>query len=80
LYDKYFSNGWIWEDQGTPEASTLTENSPSPIYESAIDRVQVFVVGRDGDLYDKYYNGQQWVWEDRDNPGVLFYCWICLII
>jgi hypothetical protein len=48
------------------------KNSPSPIYQSSINRVQVFVVGQDGALYDKYYNGQQWVWEDQDNPGAHF--------
>jgi hypothetical protein len=43
-----------------------------PIYQSSINRVQVFVVGQDGDLYDLYYNGQRWVWEDQQNPGVKF--------
>ena len=77
LHDVYFNHGWHWEDQGAPTSScscraTLLKNSPSPVYQSSINRVQVFVVGSDGLLYDKYYNGQQWVWEPQGDDGVTF--------
>jgi hypothetical protein len=36
-----------------------------------IDRVQVFVLGQDGNLHSKYYdNGWTWDPSDPGNPGV----------
>jgi hypothetical protein len=72
LYDLY-QNGprWQWEDQGRPPGrtgGTVAINSPSVIYQPAIDRIVTFVVGSDGHVYDKYLDGRRWVWEDQGTP------------
>jgi hypothetical protein len=43
-------------------------SSPSAVYQSEIDRVHAFVVGSDGNLYDNFWNGSQWVWEALAAP------------
>lgn len=40
----------------------------SPIYQPTLDRISIFVNGSDGHLYDKYWNGSQWAWEDQGTP------------
>src|SRR6516165_6526606 len=55
LYDKYYNNGWIWEDQGTPPGA-LAIDSPGAVYQTPLDRIVAFVMGDNGHLYDKYYN------------------------
>jgi len=87
LYDKYYNGTqWVWEAQGAPPgaAGTKAINSPGVVFQPTLNRVQVFVVGSDGKLYDKYYNGTQWVWEAQgappgaagtqaiDSPGVVY--------
>ena len=42
---------------------------PSAVYQSSIGRVVCFVTGDDGHLYDKFWDGSQWVWEDQGTPG-----------
>jgi hypothetical protein len=70
LYDKYWNgHQWVWEDQGTPPGTSIISGmAPSAVYQTALDRLVVFVIGSDGHLYDKYWNGQQWVWEDQGTP------------
>ena len=68
LYDKFWNGAeLVWEDQGTPP-STSWVTSPSAVYQAAIDRLHVFVIGGDGHLYDKFWNGAGWVWEDLETP------------
>lgn len=43
--------------------------SPSGVYQSSINRVQVFTVGQDGALYDKFWNGSSWQWEAQGTPA-----------
>ena len=51
----------------------------SAIYQTSIDRLVVFALGANGpeygdagNLYDKFWDGTQWVWEDQHSPqGVL---------
>jgi hypothetical protein len=73
LYDLYWNGDkWVWEDQGTPSGTTLnTALSPSAVYQTSQNRIIVFVVGNDGNLYDKYWNGQSWVWELQGGPPSL---------
>src|SRR5260370_36717269 len=47
----------------------LAINSPSAVFQPPLDRIVTFVVGNNGHLYDKYYNGQQWAWEVQGDPG-----------
>jgi hypothetical protein len=71
LHDLYYDGGWIWEDQGTPpgeSGATRAINSPCAIYQPTLDRVVAFVVANDGHLYDKYWDGAQWRWEDLGKP------------
>jgi hypothetical protein len=75
LYDKYRDgNGfWSdqWEDQGVPPQVDHLY-FPSATYQSSSDRIVVFVYGLTGfsssRLVDKYWDGQQWQWEDQGNP------------
>ena len=71
LYDKYWDGKkWVWQDQGRPKGVTgIGAASPSAVYQSKADRIAVFVVGNDGHLYDKYWNGSKWVWEDQGLPA-----------
>jgi hypothetical protein len=41
---------------------------PTAVYQTAEDRLVVFVVGVDGHLYDKSWSGKAWVWEDQGTP------------
>jgi hypothetical protein len=43
-------------------------NSPSVVYQPSLDRLSTFVVDNNGRLFDKYYNGHGWVWEDQGTP------------
>jgi hypothetical protein len=42
--------------------------SPGVVYQTSLDRVACFVVGSDGYLYDIYWNGQRWFWEEQGPP------------
>jgi hypothetical protein len=75
LYDKYWNGQqWAWEDQGLPfGVEVYGSDRPSAVYQPTLNRLTVFVIGEDGHLYDKYWNGQQWVWEDQGlPPGATF--------
>jgi hypothetical protein len=67
LYDKFWDGTqWVWEDQGTPpNVDGLQLYSPSAVYQAPINRVSVFVVGNDGHLYGKVWNGTDPVWVDQ---------------
>jgi hypothetical protein len=75
LYDKYWSGRqWVWEDQGIPPAVPAVSAAadsvpPSALYQPTLDRITVFVMGDNGHLFDKYWNGRQWVWEDQGLPA-----------
>jgi len=73
LYDKYWDGReWVWQDQGMPSGTTSATDVPlSTVYQPTLDRIAVFVAGSDGHLYDKYWNGREWVWEDQELSGVL---------
>ena len=76
LYDKYWNgSSWVWEDQGIPPGATsvagaasVAPSAPSAVYQPTLDRIAVFVTGDNGHLYDKYWNGSAWVWEDQGMP------------
>ena len=77
LYDKYWDGSkWVWEDQGDPPGiinlspGNDTLFYPSAIYQPTLDRISVFVAGNCGRmcLYDKYWDGSKWVWEDQGTP------------
>jgi hypothetical protein len=68
LFDKFWDGSqWVWEDQGPlPSGAQFADASiPSPVYQSSIDRLVCFVIGNDGHLYDKFWDGSQWAWEDQ---------------
>jgi hypothetical protein len=73
LYDKFWNGqNWQWEDQGMPTnelgAEVKIVPSPSSVYQPDIDRLTCFVIGEDGNLYDKFWNGQRWQWETLGAP------------
>src|SRR5260370_27411952 len=41
-------------------SGTALSGSPAVVYQSALDRVYVFVVGDDGHLYGNYWPGPNW--------------------
>ena len=45
--------------------------APSAVYQSSIDRLVVFVV-TNGHLFDKFWNGSAWQWEDQGLPPGTF--------
>jgi hypothetical protein len=45
-----------------------TVSSPSAVYQGLLSRLVVFVIGGDGQLYDKYWDGFAWVWESQQTP------------
>jgi hypothetical protein len=67
LYDNYWNEQqrqWVWEDEGLPPGATAV-SSLGAVYQRTQDRLYCFVVGNNGRLYDKYWNGQQSAWEDQ---------------
>jgi hypothetical protein len=42
--------------------------TPSAVYDPTSNPITVFVVGNNGSLYDKYWNGSAWVWEPQKHP------------
>ena len=77
LYDVFWNgNQWQWENQGRPlgHSNIFVNSAPSAVYQSsALDRVTCFVIGSDGHVYDVFWNGTKWQWEDQGSPsaGVL---------
>jgi hypothetical protein len=70
LHDAYWNqnwNQWYWEDQGTPPRVSAAL-FPSAVYQPTINRITCFVVGSDGQLYDKYYDGNEWLWQSLGSP------------
>jgi hypothetical protein len=43
-----------------PSNPNVTVFSPSAVYQAKIDRLVAFVVGTDGHLYDKFWDGTEW--------------------
>jgi hypothetical protein len=54
-------NSVVWEDLSG------TQLRPSV---SALDPQHAFVIGGDGNLYAKYWDGNAWQWSYQGNPGV----------
>ena len=73
LYDKYWNGReWVWQDQGIPLGATgvAVASASGAVYQPTLDRIIVFVVGLgSAHLYDKYWNGREWVWEDQGMPS-----------
>jgi hypothetical protein len=71
LYDKYSDGSkWLWEDHGIPPGAKSARGL-SPVFQPPLNRIICFVGGDDasgGHLYDKYWDGSKWVWEDQGNP------------
>src|SRR5262249_41564368 len=52
-----------------PPGKSGVVTGPTAVYRSAMDRIYLFVEGGDGQLYDKYWDGQQWSqWQSRGGP------------
>jgi hypothetical protein len=64
---EYFWNGqqWVWRDTGQ-----TVEGNPTAVIRGETDdptgdvRINVFVRGINGNLWEYFWNGQQWVWRD----------------
>ncbi len=71
-----YGQQWVWEDQGLPSGMAAVEPIGA-VYQPTLDRIIAFgeayslVNGQvnDNGLYDKYWNGQQWVWQSQGFPG-----------
>ena len=68
---------WTWTDLGTPPGTTVAQGlaiskvPPAGItfYRARKQRIYVFVVGGNGHLYVKYWNGAKWTWADQGAPS-----------
>src|SRR5207245_1280397 len=68
---------WQWADLGTPPGTTVAQGlaiskvPPAAItfYRARKQRIYVFVVGGNGHLYVKYWNGAKWTWADQGAPS-----------
>jgi hypothetical protein len=55
-----------WTDHGSPTSSTLLTGPAAVTYVSAgIQFIHVFVLGIDGHLYDRFWDGFRWRWADQ---------------
>jgi hypothetical protein len=72
LYDIYYnSSTWVWEDQGIPPGDIGINAllGLSSVLRADVPTLQVFMFGTSsGSLYDKYWNGSKWVWENQGHP------------
>lgn len=67
------ATGWsAWESQGDYLGFQQLGSSPSTCYTASLQRVSVFILGTDGNLYDKYSTSTGWTWDPivPKNPGV----------
>ena len=54
---------WQWSDLGAPAATRVTSGAGAASYDEAgKQRIWAFVLGNDGQLYARYWNGAQWQW------------------
>jgi hypothetical protein len=49
-------------------AGATNVSSPSAVYNPDLDTINVFVLGDDGNLYDNYWDGSAWQWENLRMP------------
>jgi hypothetical protein len=79
LWDKYWDgSAWVWEDQGKPNGARAFADDLSAVYQPTLDRIVVFITDDDvhpymNHLYDKYWDGSAWVWEDQERPPGAFH-------
>jgi hypothetical protein len=76
LYDTYYfpdQNGWLWQDQGTPQGGATLISAPATLNVAEYSTrpgLFAFATGSDGHLYDVYYFPDQngWLWQDQGTP------------
>jgi hypothetical protein len=49
-------------------AEATNVSAPSAVYNPDLDRIDVFVTGDDGQLYDNYWDGSAWQWANLGVP------------
>ncbi|XP_057515139.1 uncharacterized protein LOC130796775 isoform X2 [Amaranthus tricolor] len=57
-------DGWVWFEHGTPNEEVNIAGAPGPSFEGH----QLFVVGSDGKVYLRFFNGGEWKWRDYGFP------------
>jgi hypothetical protein len=78
LYENYWDGSqWRWTDHGVP-SNTLLATSPSAIaywrepfgeLSETFQRMQVFCVSENGNLFSRQWNGSEWQWLAHQKPA-----------
>src|SRR5262249_18049745 len=71
LYNRYYDGTWHWADHGTG-GFPLADGPAVTVYDDPVSgthQLQVWVVGRNGHLYNHYFDGTSH-WADHDTDGV----------
>jgi hypothetical protein len=72
LFDKYWNGTeWVWEKQGTPPGDIGADAllGLSTVYDPSSHSIFVFMEGTlTNNLYDKFWDGAQWVWKNQGKP------------
>jgi hypothetical protein len=63
------SSSWHWYDHGNSGSPLVGDPGVTTYLVGTVQWMHVFVVGQSGDLYDKWWNGNSWTWDDRGTAG-----------
>ncbi len=72
LWQNYWENNqWNWYDAGTPSTTTVATvvSAGVGVCTTGDGRLYAFVIGSDGHLWQNYWTGSTWVWDDLGTPG-----------
>jgi hypothetical protein len=74
LYNHYYDGAWHWANHGNDGVNVVGTPAVT-VYDDPVSgahELQVWVVGADGHLYNRYYDGS-WNWVDHGTDGSNFY-------
>ncbi|GMH00029.1 hypothetical protein Nepgr_001868 [Nepenthes gracilis] len=57
-------DGWAWVEHGTPHAGVSFAGAPGPSFGGN----QLFLIGVDGNIYLRYWDGVEWRWKNYRYP------------
>ncbi|HJQ39396.1 MAG TPA: hypothetical protein VKB93_19820, partial [Thermoanaerobaculia bacterium] len=61
---------WHWQTHGQPAGGRVRSIGGVLLDNAANRRIRLFVSAANGSLYERYYDGAAWHWEERGAPGV----------
>ncbi len=60
----WYGTRWKWVDHGCPDRVALASGVGGEMSDH-----RMFVIGMNGDLYERNWNGRQWTWIHHGHPG-----------